>query len=209
VNDERKKTALIATPVARDRAIEQLQEHFARSHIDVDALEALVERAERAKTDAELVALFDGLPVLATPTEALQVASPGRLSQPVRALLGSTSRRGRWRVPSLLRVRAWLGSVDLDLSEAELSRGDTVIEVHATLGSVTIVVPEGLAVECEGAAILGSFDHYDIGAQSGRDPRRVRIVGRALLGTVDVIVKKRSGALQQIGEGIKALLTGR
>ena len=101
-----------------------------------------------------------------------------------------------------------MGSVELDLSEAEIASGETVIEVTAILGNVVVTVPEGLAVEMEGSAILGSFDQLVTSAASRRDGRRVRIIGRARLGTVDVIVKKKTGLLEDIKSTVRGLLGG-
>lgn len=196
------KRALIATPVGRDRAIELLQEHYARNHLEVAEYERRVELAERATTESALAALFRDLPSLET-----EIVS-GRVTSTIGALLGATSRRGRWRVPSLVRVRAVLGSVELDLSEAEIASGETVIEVTAILGNVVVTVPEGLAVDMEGSAILGSFDQLVMSAASRKDGRRLRIVGRARLGSVDVIVKKKTGLLEDIKSTVRGLLGG-
>ena len=200
------KRALIATPVGRDRAIALLQEHYARNHLEVAEYERRVELAERATTETALTALLGDLPYLnSPPTEG---SYSGRVTSTVGALLGATSRRGRWRVPSFVRVRAVMGSVELDLSEAEIASGETVIEVTAILGNVVVTVPEGLAVEMEGSAILGSFDQLVTSAASRRDGRRVRIIGRARLGTVDVIVKKKTGLLEDIKSTVRGLLGG-
>src|SRR5688500_14031698 len=114
------KRGLVATPAARDRAIEQLQDHYARSHLELAEFERRVELAERATAAAQLVALCAGLPSF----DAALVPA-GKVTSTIGATLGSTSRRGRWRVPSYVRVRALLGSVELDLCDAELGRGDT------------------------------------------------------------------------------------
>jgi hypothetical protein len=199
------KRALIATPAGRDRAIALLQEHYARNHLEVADYERRVELAERATTDSALTALFRDLPFLELP----EPGSPsGRVTSTIGALLGATSRRGRWRVPSFVRVRAVMGSVELDLSEAEIASGETVIEVTAILGNVVVTVPEGLDVQMEGSAILGSFDQLVMSAASRKDGRRVRIVGRARLGTVDVIVKKKTGLLEDIKSTVRGLLGG-
>jgi hypothetical protein len=198
--DERK--ALVATPVARDRAIEKLQDHYAKSHLEVEDFERLVEMAERASTDEELVRLFDGLP----PLEEVALVPAGRLTTTIGATLGATSRRGRWRVPKLVKAKATLGSVELDFTDAELQLGETVVEVRALLGSIEITVPEGLAVECEGSAILGSFDHVAQTAASRRDQRVLRIVGTATLGSVDVKVRRKDGVLAELGRAVRGLL---
>jgi hypothetical protein len=202
----RKQNALVATPAKRDQVIERLQDHYAHNHLEVQDFELLVEKAERARTDGELMLLLEGLPDLAG-QRALVPASAGRVTTSVKAIFGEANRAGPWRVPATVRVRALFGNVVLDLSEAELGRAETLIEVHATFGNVRIAVPEGLAVDCDGAAILGSFEHLAQGAATQRDPRRVHIVGRAVFGNVEIVVvkKKPVGVLA----GLKNLLLGR
>lgn len=192
---------LIATPAAREETVAALQEHFARNHLEVADFERRVEMVERAGTKKELDRALAGLPALEV---ALAPAAPGRVGTTVRAVLGSTSRRGDWRAPPRVRVVAVLGNAEIDLSTAVLSAGPTEVHVRAVLGNVRVIVPEGLAVECSGDAVLGSFDHLAQASSSRRDRRSVRIVGVAVFGSVEIVVKKRQGLLS----GIKALLTG-
>lgn len=200
-----KQPALIATPLARDQTIAALQEHFARNHLEMDAFERRVELCERARSQSELNQALLGLP----PLEALVAADAGRVTTTIQAMFASATRRGRFRVPTRLRVRAVLGNVELDLSEAELPAQEVVLEVGALFGSVTIIVPEGLAVDCEGNALFGSFDHVATSAASRRDARRLRIVGGARFGSVEIIVKKSAGVLAQLKSGLQGLLSGR
>lgn len=206
--DEKKPTALVAMPSKRDAVIERLQDHYALNHLEVADFELLVEKAERARTDSELMVLLDGLPEIEGKA-ALVPAKAGQLTTTVSTVLGNNTRRGRWRVPSRVKAKALLGNVELDLSEAELSKDETVIEASATFGSITITVPDGLAVECEGQAILGSFDHVEQEAASRKDPRRVRIVGKAIFGSVEVIVKQRPKSLIDNIKGLLGPITGR
>jgi hypothetical protein len=195
--------ALILTPAARDQAIARLQDHYAQNDIDVDDFERRVEVAEDARTTEQLQAALRGLPT--PPSQALVVAErAGQLTTSVRALLSSTERKGRWRVPSRVVVRATLGSVELDLVEAQVE-GEVDIEVRATFGSVRIVVPEGLAIEVNGSAVLGNFDHLVQEPASRRDRRRVRVSGRALMGSVEILVQRKSTGLLT---KLKALLEG-
>lgn len=194
------KKALVATPANRDRAIERLQEHLARNHLELARFEELVEMAERATTDAELVALFDGLP------ELTALEARGQVTTTINATFSTISRRGRFSATSKMVVRAVFGNVEIDLSEVELSRDETFLDLTAWFGNITITVPEGLAVDCEGSALFGSFDQVVLSSSSRRDPRRVRIRGTVRFGNVDIVIKKRSGVLQQIGDGIRALL---
>jgi hypothetical protein len=194
------KKALVATPAGRDRAIERLQEHLARNNIDLERFEQLVEMAERATTDAQLLALFDGLPEISV--------SSGAVTSTINATFSAVARRGRFSATQHINARAVFGSIDIDLSEVELSREETILDVTAWFGSVTITVPEGLAVDCEGSALFGSFDQVVLSSSSKRDSRRLKIRGTVRFSSVDIVIKKRTGVLQQIGDGIRALLGG-
>lgn len=198
-----KVPALVLTPAARDQAIASLGEHYARNHLDTAAYERRVEQAENATTTAELEAALAGLPSL-DDTALVPRERAGQMTTTVQALLSSSTHRGRWRVPSRVLVTATLGAVELDLVEAEIE-GEVEIEVKALLGSVRIVVPDDLAVDVAGRAVLGSFEHHTQRAGSGRDRRSVRITGRCLLGSVEVVVKPaRRGLLATV----KGLLGG-
>jgi hypothetical protein len=200
---------LIATPAARDGVIARLQDHFARNDLDTAGFESRVERAERATTHKELLAALDGLP----PLQALErspastAAAPG---QSIHATLSAVTRGGRWKVPPYVQVRAVFGSVELDLTDVEFPAGEVVLDCRAVAGSVTITVDQFVAVSCEGHALLGSFSAVQHESSSRGNTRRVRIVGRAVLGSVDVVVRKRQGPLAQVGaaldEGIRGLL---
>jgi hypothetical protein len=206
VVEGRNRFALIATPVARDRAIARLQDHYAQNHIDVETFESLVMRAERATLDSEFEALFRGLPALES--ALVPAAAHGRVTHTMTATFGSNQRRGRWSVPKQLVVRARFGEIEIDFSEAVLAPGETVVDVGVLFGSVRLIVPEGLAVVCDGRALFGSFDHASLDALSSKDARRVRIVGRVWFGSFEIVVKPRPSALARIGAGIRGLLGG-
>lgn len=195
-----KVPALVLTPAARDEAIARLAEHYARNHLETVDYERRVELAENANTTAQLDEALAGLPSL-DDTALVPRERSGQITTTVQALLSATSHRGKWRVPSRVVVNATLGAVELDLVEAEIT-GEVEIEVKATLGSVRIVVPEDLAVDVSGSAILGSFEHLSQGAASQRDRRSVRITGRCLLGSVEVVVKPTPKGLLSTVKGL-------
>lgn len=111
-------------------------------------------------------------------------------------------------MPKNLVVRARFGDVEIDLSEAALSAGETTIDVGVLFGSVRLIVPEGLSVVCEGRALFGSFDQASHEPLSTRDTRRLRIVGGVWFGSFEIVVKPRPSALARIGAGIRGLLGG-
>lgn len=79
------------------------------------------------------------------------MSGPAKLT----AILGNESREGHWTVPPRLAVRSLLGDCHLELQDAVLNSHVTTIEAHATLGAVTIIVPDGIEVRLSGTAILG------------------------------------------------------
>ena len=161
----------------RDRAIALLQDHYAKNRLEIEEFERRCEVAERATNPRELDRALDGLPVIA------ELVVPVSRAQQITATFGSVVRRGRFALPYRLDVNATFGNVELDLSEAELGRGESVIGITARFGSVTITVPDDLDVETSGSARFGSFEHMGQRARSKKDPRRLRIEGRCLLYT--------------------------
>jgi predicted membrane protein len=105
------------------------------------------------------------------------------------AFLSSVNRKGDWVLPRNFRVAALLGSVELDLTRARIGPGVSHIEIRSIMGSVEIVVPHHVRIECEGDPIVGSFE-VQWKAQSAAAPEDpvVRITGTAIMGSVEVKV---------------------
>lgn len=127
---------------------------------------------------------------------------------------GSESEGGygstRWVIMSGLELKqpGWLlesgsyvvlmGSVELDLRQAVIRDGVTYLDLSAMMGGIEIIVPDGLAVECEGSAILGGVEFFRQsagGIVSGRtfvrtgepgSPKILKIRCRALMGAVEL-----------------------
>ena len=74
------------------------------------------------------------------------------------SFLSNVVRSGDWTLPRLFRAVAVLGNLELDLTRARIGTGTSEIELKSILGSISIVVPHDLRVECEGEALAGSFD---------------------------------------------------
>lgn len=111
-------------------------------------------------------------------------AAPAPSFGRVMAAVGHVRRAGRWVLPRRFRAVAWMGGVDLDLTEAVIPPEGADLELLAVLGVITVRVPEGLAVELIGDAITW-------GGPPGWASTRgaaVRIIARAALGTVQVSV---------------------
>jgi hypothetical protein len=132
-------------------------------------------------------------PATSVVQEQAQLAENHRASQAgVVSFLSSTEREGRWQVPRHFRALAVLGNVELDMREAEIGYGLSVIEVVAVLGNVEIKVSPEISVECDGDSFMGAFTLKYEGRASPSMANRekiVRVTGSAYLGAVSVAVK--------------------
>lgn len=182
--------ALVSVRARRDQVIKLLSERFASDALDMDELEERLDRAHRATT---LAALDDVVTDL-TPTESPlpAVIEPAPLAvvpkkKRLLAIFGGFDRGGHWRVPHEMRVVAVFGGVNLDFRNAAFGAGETHLQITAVMGGVNIVIPPGLAVECDGTAIFGGFQDVDR-APLSPDPQRplLRITGLAVLGGLNI-----------------------
>jgi hypothetical protein len=107
-----------------------------------------VERAQLARTLGELAALTSDL--------AAASAQPIRLDtrKPVAGIFGRERRDGRWVVPERLAVTAIFGEVVLDLREALLQSQRVTVLATMMGGTLQLIVPDGIAVEVTGKALL-------------------------------------------------------
>lgn len=188
---------------ARQATIDALCEHFANDVMTVEEFERRIDVAHRATSLDELNGLLRDLPGGSAP--ALSDGATGASVAPrysvtsaanvkerelVVAVLGGSSRKGRWAPARSNLAIAVCGGAELDFREAAMGPGVTDLRVFALWGGVEIIVPPGLNVESHGIALLGGFE------QSGDtlhhpDPSAptLRISGVAVMGGVDVKVR--------------------
>jgi hypothetical protein len=129
---------------AQHRATEFLKELYAAGHIDEGRFDAGVAELLTATSDAEVAEVVRALP----PPVAL-TGPDRRLDRPLEIHSGMRRLRlaGRWQVARETHLSADLGSVRVDLTEAEFD--DRVIDLHVYTGwgNITIIVPRGVAVQ--------------------------------------------------------------
>ena len=108
------------------------------------------------------------------------------------SFLSSNEREGRWELPRRFRALAVLGNVELDLRDAVIGIGVSVIEAVAVMGNIEITVPPDVGVESDGDSLLGSFVVKYKGKLTGAEAtglRTVRIVGTAYASSIEICVK--------------------
>jgi hypothetical protein len=177
----------------RHRVTEVLRDAAGEGRLDLDELEERLELTWAAKTYAELVPITldlqapgvtpPGAPALRTP---LPVPAVGHKSS--TAILGDCKRQGVWSIPEKHTAFALMGSVLLDLRQAQLSGHETTINANAIMGEVKVIVPAHLHVVVDGTPIMGD---YSLGkdktaAELTSDSPVVRLRGVALMGSVTV-----------------------
>jgi hypothetical protein len=187
----------------RQKAIDALCEHFANDALSVEEFERRVDQAHKAESTEDLRKLLSDLPSGDLP--ARKDGSPSSEIEPTRAsvpasrvkergfmvaALGGVERKGRWIPARQNYAFAIMGGVCLDFREALLPPGPTEVWLFTAMGGAEIIVPPGLAVESDGVAILGGFEHADE-ATLNPDPDAplLRLRGLALLGGVDVQIR--------------------
>ncbi len=176
---------------SRERVAELLARHFANDDLTEAELEVRLQRVYAATTSRELEAIVADLPALPAP-EVLPTRPGEPTATRVTALLSGQEPKLAGVVPRVLKLRARLGYVELDLTKAAFEPGLTTIDVRAFMGYVQIRFPAGVRVESSGRALLGFFSVKGAGASGtgvpADAPSVVRITGRAALGFAESLI---------------------
>ena len=181
----------------RHQVAEVLRQAAGDGRIDLAELDERLEATYAAKTYGELVPITVDLPthlrqVPATRPAAPPAWTPGaangvRYSGSV-AVMSETKRVGPWVVENEHTAFALMGSVVLDLRQAQFETRELTLYAHAVMGEVRIVVDAGTTVVVEGTAVMGEYSEQrprvPFDAEKGGPV--VRVKGFALMGSVHV-----------------------
>ena len=195
-----KSAKVLEVDEARERAIDLLSECFARDMLSVEDFERRVAVAHAAGSMAELGEAIEGLgsdgltaPEKGGLPEQAPRGAPAAAFSEVRppdravAVFGETSRAGQWVPARRNTVVAVMGSATIDLREARLGPGPTNITAVTVMGSIEILVPPGLHVQCGGSAVLGTFERRDSSpAPVASHESMVRVDGFSVFGAVEI-----------------------
>src|SRR5437867_315353 len=121
-------------------------------------------------------------------SEAAQLTYQPPSMSGVVSFLSSNERRGRWDLPRRFRALAVMGNIELDLREAEVGYGVSVIEAVAVMGNIEITVPPETTVECDGDTLLGSFTlkYKRTNPAAANREKVIRITGTAYAANVEI-----------------------
>jgi hypothetical protein len=191
----------------REHVVGLLQEAVSRGLIDTLEFDRRSGLATTARTRRELNGLVVDLPLehpdrarartaaesrprAATPppdgTRAAYAAGDTSGTVALHARLASVKRSGTWAVPRRLEIDGWLGSAELDLTEALIDHEVVEIDVDMTLGSVELRLPPTASASLDAvSATAGSVeDKRRDGRANGRP--HVIVTGRVAFGSVEV-----------------------
>jgi hypothetical protein len=177
----------------RQKVADVLRDAAGEGRIDLEELDERLEQTWGAKTYADLVPITADLHLPTHPQPAsAPVPRAGNL--PVvghassTAIMGECKRQGVWSVPEHHSAFALMGSVVIDLRQAQLSAHDTQINASTIMGEVKIIVPAHLNVVIDGTPIMGEFGHGKdkVPAEIGPGSPTIRVRGMAMMGSVTV-----------------------
>ncbi|MFD0556550.1 cell wall-active antibiotic response 4TMS protein YvqF [Stackebrandtia endophytica] len=189
----------------REAVVSLLQTAASEGRLTLGEFSERTESVYVALTRGELDRITDDLPTPATPEDS-QIATVGhsRAAAPtasrfqgrrISAIMGDHDERLVGEVPAVLRVRAIMGDVTLDLRDAALPGGRVEIIGQAIMGSIRVVVPDGIEVRSGGTNIMGEVKTRVNPGHRGNGPF-VRVDVLNVMGEVRVVDdahhKKRS-----------------
>ncbi|HEX6515229.1 MAG TPA: DUF1707 domain-containing protein [Nocardioidaceae bacterium] len=178
----------------RHQVAEVLRQAAGEGRIDLAELDERLEATYAAKTYADLVPITADLPVhgrvqsrAPQPRPAAPVPAGPRYSSSV-AFMSETKRHGAWLVPAEHMAFAMMGSVKLDLREAQFAAPEVTVNAVSIMGEVTIVVNPYTQVYVDGVAIMAEFAEArpKVPAELSASSPVVRVKGLALMASVNV-----------------------
>jgi hypothetical protein len=174
----------------REQAVQTLCAHYAQEHLSTGELEARFDRVNRSQSRAELITVLSGLPALrdvTTPSMPLYHTAPSALPPGEKrylALFSEVKKEGAWTPSRTILARVILGSMVLDLRDAELPLEGIDIDLDVILGDCKIILPPGVGATMDVTAVLGSAIDKTQRALPGGPTVRIR--GGAVFGEVSV-----------------------
>jgi hypothetical protein len=140
---------ILASDAEREHSIVLLRDAVTGGRLTLEEFSDRIGRAQVARTDRDLAALTVDLPSIAP-------AVPDTAAVRHRALCSKLIRRGAWDLPTRSSWRALFGTIELDLRQARMAAPEVAIEIYNLFGTVTIVVPAGVAVDVEDGGAFAS-----------------------------------------------------
>lgn len=157
---------------------------MAEGRLTLDDFSQRTDTALTALTRDQLAEVVADLP--STPAVAAIAAQGAGWAPWVVGIMGSAKRTGRWRVGHEIHAVALMGECKLDLRQAIIDASVITVDALAVMGTVEVIVPEGVEVDLGGVAIMGAKAMKLGGPIPPYGAPIVRITGLALMGEIKV-----------------------
>jgi class 3 adenylate cyclase len=194
----------------RQAVIDALSRHTGEGRLTLDEFADRAGRVYAARTQRDLDDVLAGLPAevdLRQPP--LTAKEPARSSDggaqgaavertpssPRRrfvAIMSAAGAHGRWRAPGQITAFAFWGQVKVDLRQAVIDEPVVEVRAWAIMGSVEVVVPDGIPVDLDGMVLMGgSKDRTRRSEVTPLPAPLVKVHARGLWGGVKVRTSRR------------------
>ena len=164
----------------REAAAAWLNEAASDGRLTLGEFSQRLDRAYAARTCGELA------PLTADLSARDPVRGPGRLRRVMLGIFWDSRRAGPQPLEDEITAIAVLGDAVIDLRQAKATSTGITIRAYALLNDVDVIVPEGVAVELTGVAVVGDHRNMATPVPPGTSRFVVKIHGHALLGDVQV-----------------------
>ncbi len=164
----------------REAAAARLNEAVGDGRLTLQEFSERLDRAYTARTRGELAPLTADLP------DIDPVCGPARLRRVMLAIFWDSRRAGPQALEDEITAIALLGDATIDLREAKATAKGITIRAYALLNDVDVIVPEGVAVELSGVAVVGDNKNMARPVPAGTSRFVVKIHGHAVLGDVQI-----------------------
>jgi uncharacterized protein DUF1707/cell wall-active antibiotic response 4TMS protein YvqF len=153
-----------------------LREAVAEGRLTLEEFSERVGAAQVARTGQDLALLTRDLP---SPAAASAAGAPVGVAARHLAFCSCLVRKGPWELAARSSFRSIFGTINLDLRQARLAGPEVDLEIHNVFGTVTVIVPEGIAVSVDGGGLFASqvIDAPGIVAVAGAPVLRIRCSG--------------------------------
>ncbi len=177
---------VLASDRERDQLVERLSAACADGRLDLAAFSDRLEAALAARTRADIARLEADLGQAPPPPAP---ATPGSGHSGLVGVMSSAVRKGRWVLQPSTRALALMGVCVLDQRQAEVASSHSHISAVAVMGSVRVIVPEGIDVDIDGIAVMGAKTLKLAPAGPLPGSPRIQVTALAVMGEVSVVSK--------------------
>src|SRR5690348_802725 len=153
--DAEQTSQIRVSDAEREAVVERLNAATGEGRLTLEEFGERAGQAYAARTQQELGHLVEDLPAVGASMPPAPRAS-GLPPNSQRVPLGALKRSGRWRLDRDTEFTTVVGSVKLDLAEAQIAGSEVELRVQTVVGSVKVWVPQGIRVEVTGSSTVGT-----------------------------------------------------